>query len=248
MATQNASTQVTRRQMVKGFGITIAGLGTGALAPTLIGIGPGVRIGVPKAYAAGPVKLPIGWAITHEIHQALEVLAVSGSLVTLAAFNAEVMARTGIQFMVEGFAAESASVRVTKIAAGFAVTTLAMVKIGFAIWAGYVVWQMIQGIYRPQAGEINFEFVPEADWWATYPNGDMAGIYLPGPPHNLPQAAQDVRQYLMMHPGLCSGLLGPPGQGSCFSGGFFAVQDSPPLLMEHLPGGEVILHPIYIEQ
>jgi hypothetical protein len=215
MANQNASTGVTRRQMIKGVGIAIAGVGGGAFAPALIG--PSMRLGIPPAHAAGPVKLPIGFAVAIELEHALGEAAALGAMVSLAWLNGHIMARTGLQLMAEGFAAESVMVRVTHFGAGFAITTLSMFKIAFFISsAGLVVWVMIQERWAPHVGEIDIEFVPDDQWWAAYPNGDMSGMYMPVTPHDLQQAWSDMTQYLYQHPQFCSGFNAKPGQGGCF--------------------------------
>jgi hypothetical protein len=217
MASHNSSTGFTRRQMIKGVGIAIAGTGGGAFAP--VWIGPSMRLGLPTTHAMGPVKLPIGIALAIDLKHALGEVAALGAMVSLAWLNGHIMARTGLQLMAEGFAADSVMVRVTHWGAGFAITTLSMFKIAFFISsAGLVLWVMIQERWAPHAGDIDIEFVPDDEWWGAYPNGDMSGVYMPVIPHNLQQAWWDITQYLYQNPQLCYGFNAKPGQGGCFGG------------------------------
>jgi hypothetical protein len=233
---------------MKGLSIAAVGAGVGSLAPTLM-TGPGLRLVMPPAQAAGPVKFPLGYQIIHDLHAALEQLAVVGGLMSMAAFNEHIMLRTGIQILTEGFQAGPVSVRVTRIPVGFAITLFAMFKIGFFIAAaGYVAWIFIQSRWAPHAMEVDFEFVSEAEWWQAYPSGDMTGVYEPVPPRDLNQAYRDMTQYLYENPQLCSGFNTQPGQGGCFGafgGGPGGPFDSPPPGWDGSPGSmEVELTPL----
>lgn len=206
--------QLTRRQWT-----TLAAVS--AASPFLPSVHPStktLKVSPPATHAVGILTLPMGLGAALEIEHFLQEMAAMGGMVSMATFNARFVARTGVQLVTEGFVAEHLMVRVTTMGAGFAVSLVGMFNVAFFISsAGLMGWIMIQERWAPQVHDLDINFVPLEDWYAMT-GGDLTGTYLPGIPHNLPQAWLDLQLYLYQNPGVCSGFNAKPGQGGCFGG------------------------------